>query len=91
MTSFHPAVITWSKVFGEMVQARVVFNGRHLSILNAQKKDSGLYKCIAVNILGHDSAVTQLVVVELPRFTVTPPAQLKVFANHNITVLGIPT
>ena len=48
--------------------------------------DSGLYKCKATNILGHDSAVTHLSVVELPQFTVRPLEQLKEFTNHNITV-----
>ena len=57
-----------------------------LSITNAQKKDSGLYKCKASNILGQHFAVTHLSVVELPQFTVTPPAQLKEFTNHNVTV-----
>ncbi len=54
--------------------------------MNAQKNDSGLYKCKASNSLGKDSAVTQLVVVELPQFTVSPPAQRKEFTNQNITV-----
>lgn len=86
VTSFPPAVITWSKVLGEMEQARFVFNNGRLSIKNTQKRDSGLYKCTAVNILRRESAVTLLVVVELPQFTVTPPSQLKVFGNQNITV-----
>lgn len=86
VTSFPPAVITWSRVLGEMEQARFVFNDGHLSIKNALKRDSGLYKCTAVNILGHESAVTHLVVVRLPQFTVTPPSYLRVFGNQNITV-----
>lgn len=86
VTSFPPAVITWSKVLGEMEQARFVSNNGRLSIKNTQKRDSGLYKCTAVNILRRESAVTLLVVVELPQFTVTPPSQLKVFGNQNITV-----
>ena len=57
-----------------------------LSITNAQKKDSGLYKCKATNILGYDSAFTQLNVVELPRFSVSPPVKLEVGKNRNITV-----
>jgi len=81
-----PAVITWSKVHGELEQARTVSKDGQLSITNAQKKDSGLYKCKATNILGYDSAVTHLSVVELPQFTVSPPGQLKEFTNHNITV-----
>ena len=86
MTSYPPAVITWSKVYGELVRARAVSKDGQLSIKNAQKKDSGLYKCKASNILGYDSAVTHLSVVELPQITVRPPGQLKVFTNHNITV-----
>ena len=86
VTSFPPAVITWSKVHGELVQARAVWKDGKLSITNAQKRDSGLYKCKASNILGHESAVTQLVVVELPQFTVSPPARLEVGQHRNITV-----
>ena len=86
MTSYPPAVITWTKGLGELVLARTVLKDGQLSITNAQKKDSGLYKCKASNILGHDSAVTHLSVVELPKFTVRPPGQLKKFTNHNITV-----
>ena len=86
VTSFPPAVITWSKVLGELTQTRAVSKDGHLSIMNAQKTDSGLYQCQASNILGHESAVTQLVVVELPQFTVSPPSLLKVSANHNVTV-----
>ena len=86
MTSFPPAVITWSKVHDELAQARAVAKDGQLSITNSQTKDSGLYNCKASNILGYDSAVTQLVVVELPQFTVRPPALLKKFTNQNITV-----
>ena len=86
VTSFPPAVITWSKVHGELVQARTVSTDGQLSITNAEKRDSGLYKCKESNILGHESAVTQLVVVELPRFTVSPLATLKVNQPKNITV-----
>ena len=56
-----------------------------LSILNAQKRDSGLYKCQASNPLGHDSAVTDLNVVQRPHFIVKPPAHLKVWTIQNIT------
>ena len=86
VSSFPPAVITWTKVLGELTRTRAVSKDGQLSIKNAQKTDSGLYKCSASNILGQISAVTQLNVVELPQFTVTPPSLLKAFANHNITV-----
>ena len=86
VTGFPPALITWSKLLGELVQARAVLKDGQLSITNAQKKDSGLYKCKASNTLGHDSAGTQLNVVELPQITVGPHAQLDVSKNRNITV-----
>ncbi|KAL9970397.1 hypothetical protein ACROYT_G022767 [Oculina patagonica] len=86
VTSFPPAVITWSKMHGEVSQARAASKDGKLSIINAQKNDSGLYKCEASNSLGEDSAVTQLVVMELPHFIISPPAQLKVNTSQNITV-----
>ena len=86
MTTFPPAVIKWSKVHGELAQSRTVLTDGQLSIIDAQKLELGLYKCIASNDLGHDSAVTHLSVVQLPQFTVTPPAHLKGSKNHNVTV-----
>ena len=84
--AFPPAVITWTKVLGDLTRTRAVSKDGQLSIMNAKKTDSGLYKCKASNTLGQISAVTQLNVVELPQFTVNPPSMLKVFANHNTTI-----
>ena len=86
MTGFPPPLITWVKVRDNLVQARAVAKDGQVSIINAQKKDSGLYECKAINVLGHDSAVTQLNVVELPRFTVRPPSEVEVGIIQNITV-----
>ena len=86
VTGFPSPKITWRKNPGNLVQARTLQKDGRLSILGTQKSDSGLYKCEASNVLGHDSAVTQLNVVELPRFTVSPPSQLEVSTDHNITV-----
>ena len=87
MTSFPPAVITWDKVHDNLAQTRaVVVKDGQLSVINAQKKDSGLYKCKATNPLGEDSAVTQLNVVAVPQFTVLPPSRLDVERMQNITV-----
>ncbi|XP_068754117.1 contactin-6-like isoform X3 [Montipora capricornis] len=78
--------ITWHKVYDIPTQNKAKVKHGQLSIENAHKKDSGLYKCTASNKLGQDSAVTQLNVVELPQFTVRPPAQSKVKVTMNITV-----
>ena len=86
VTGFPPPKVTWLKTHDNIVQARADVKDGQLSIINAQKKDSGLYKCQASNHLGHDSAVTDLNVVELPHFTVSPPAQLEMNIRQNITV-----
>ena len=86
VTGFPSPKVTWVKNPGNLVQARTLQKDRRLSILGAQKSDSGLYKCEVSNFLGYDSAVTQLNVVELPRFTVSPPSQLEVSTVQNITV-----
>ena len=86
VTSFPASRITWVKVLDNLSQSRVVMKDGQLSVINAQKKDSGLYKCTASNKLGYDSAVTQLNVVELPQFTVRPPSQLEVRTVQNVTV-----
>ncbi|XP_073250429.1 uncharacterized protein [Porites lutea] len=86
VTGYPSPKISWYKVPGNLVQARTVMKDGRLSIMNAYKSDSGLYKCEASNNLGHDSAVTQLNVVELPHFTVSPPSQLNVSTVQNITV-----
>ena len=86
MTGFPPAMITWSKVHGDLVQARAVVKDEELSITNAQKEDFGLYKCEASNKLGHDSALTHLSVVEVPHFVVSPPSNLKAFTSQKFTV-----
>ena len=80
------AVITWVKVYDNLKQSGVVAKDGQLSIMNTQKKDTGLYKCTASNQLGHDSAVTHLNVVELPHFTVHPPSQLEVDITKNVPI-----
>ena len=80
-------MITWVKVYIGLEKPRAIAKDGQLSIINTQKKDSGLYKCTASNKLGHDSAVTYLNVVELPHFTVRPPSQLEVDITKNVTIL----
>lgn len=86
MVGFPPAVITWFKVRDSLAQARTVVKDGKMSIKNSQKDDSGLYECKATNVFGHDSAVTQVNVVELPQFTYRPPAQVVVGRNQDVTV-----
>ena len=86
VTGFPPAVVMWVKVHDSLAQGRTVLKDGQLSIINAQKEDSGLYKCQASNRLGQDSAVTDVNVMELPQITVRPPTQLQVSTVQNVTV-----
>ena len=86
VTSHPPARITWAKVHDKLPHGRIAAKNGQLSILNTRKTDSGLYQCTATNKLGVDSTGTQLVVMESPSFTVTPPSKLAVSPNQNISV-----
>ena len=86
VTGFPRAVITWVEAFNNLEQSRAVVEDGQLSIISTQKKDSGLYKGTASNQLGHDSAITQLNVVELPNFAARPPSQLEVGITRNVTI-----
>ena len=83
---FPAAVITWSKEPDKLTHERVDMHDGQLSIINAQKVDSGWYQCKASNRMGFATAVTQLNVVELPRFTARPPSRLEVISGKNISV-----
>ena len=51
VTGYPSPKIAWHKVPGNLVQARTVMKDGRLSIMNAHKSDSGLYKCEASNNL----------------------------------------
>ena len=86
VVGFPSAQISWSRADSKLPQGRALFKNDQLSIINAQRNDSGIYQCKASNKLGSDSANTFLVVVELPRFTVKPPSQLDALVSQNISV-----
>jgi len=73
----HPApVITWRKLTGQLPQGRVRYINSALQILHVRKEDSDAYFCSASNLLGRVEKKTLLVVVSLPRFTLTPPVKV---------------
>lgn len=84
VTGFPPPKIIWRKLHDNFMQSRAFVKRGQFSTITVHKKDSGLYKCQASNHLGYAFAVTQLNVIELPYFTVRPPAQFAV--NENMTL-----
>ena len=71
--------VTWRKAFSHVPKERSTVVDGNLTILSVTKADGGDYACSAKNLLGHDSAVAQITVLDKLKFTLTPP--LKVAAS----------
>ena len=84
VTGFPSPQITWSKDQGGL-SARAVIQEGQLTVVNARRQDSGLYKCQASNVLGSDFSQTHLVVVVLPQFIVKPHKVLNVFEGDDVS------
>ena len=83
----HPApVVTWRKLSGQLPQGRVRYNSNALQIFHVRKEDSDAYFCSASNLLGSVEKKTLLVVVSLPRFTITPPAKVVAGLGDTLTL-----
>ena len=83
----HPApVFTWRKSSGQLPQGRVRYNSSALQILHVRKEDSDAYFCSAANLLGRVEKKTLLVVVSLPRFTITPPVKVVARPGYTLTL-----
>ena len=77
-TSGNPKpMVRWQKAFSQMSKTRTAVADGNLTIVNVTKADGGAYACSAKNILGEDSAVAQVMVVDKLKFTLKPP--LRVF------------
>ncbi|KAL9970446.1 hypothetical protein ACROYT_G022822 [Oculina patagonica] len=87
VTSLPPAKIVWTKILVPDKHPRMKYDGNgQLSITNAHKEDSGFYQCRAANKIGVAVAVTHLIVVGAPVFTVRPPSQIRIKHGQNITI-----
>ena len=67
--------ITWSKLIGNLPDRRTVNNGV-LKINNVSRKDGGIFKCKAENILGTAVTTMQLMIFSRLQFRIRPPVQL---------------
>ena len=84
--------ITWQKAFSQMTKERTAVANGNLTIFNTAKADGGSYSCGAKNLLGQDSAVAQIIVIDKLRFILTPQTKVVVSVYRNvmlnITALG---
>ena len=68
--------VTWRKAFSHLPKMKTRVVDGTLTIHNIAKADGGAYACAAKNLLGEDSAVAQVTVIDELKFTLTPPVNV---------------
>ena len=72
--------ITWQKPLGHLPRGKTTVIDGNMTILRVAKEDRGTYVCSVKNLLGEDSALAQVTVIDRLKFTLKPP--LKVAASE---------
>ena len=78
--------ITWRRAFGSLPKGKTAVVDGNLTIRNIAKTDKGDYVCSAKNLLGQDSVVAQLIVIDRLTFTLTPPRKVTVSQSSNLVL-----
>jgi len=76
--------VTWRKAFSQVPKEKTAVVDGSLTIYNLTKGDGGTYACSARNLLGQDSAVALVTVIEELKFTLTPPLKVTAAKSCNI-------
>ena len=74
-------IVTWQKAFSRVPKQKTAVENGSLTIIKVEKADGGTYACSAKNILGHDSAIAQVTVIDRLKFTLTPPLKAVVLVS----------
>ena len=64
--------VTWRKALGTVPKEKTSVIDGNMSIVSVTKADGGTYACSAKNLLGEDSAVALVAVIDRLTFTLTP-------------------
>ena len=72
--------IKWQKPLSHLPRGRTAVIDGNMTLLSVTKKDTGAYVCTVKNLLGEDSALAVITVIDRLKFTLTPP--LKVGASE---------
>ena len=76
--------ITWQKPLGHLPKGKTTVIDGNMTILRVTKEDSGTYVCSVKNLLGKDSALAQVTVIDRLKFTLTPPLKVAAFEFSNL-------
>ena len=74
-------IVTWQKAFSRVPKKKTAVENGSLTILKVEKVDGGTYACSAKNLLGHDSAIAQVTVIDRLKFSLTPPVKAVVLVS----------
>ena len=76
--------ITWQKPLGHLPRGKTTVIDGNMTILRVTKEDRGTYVCSVKNLLGKDSALAQVTVIDRLKFTLTPPLKVAAFEFSNL-------
>ena len=78
--------VTWQKAFSPLPRKKTTVVNGTLTISNIEKADGGAYACVASNLLGEDSAVAQVTVLDTLKFRIIPPQKVTVSASSKVVL-----
>ena len=64
--------VTWKKPLGHLPRGRTAAIDGNMTILSVTKEDRGTYACSVKNLLGEDSTLALVTVIDRLKFTLTP-------------------
>ena len=76
--------IKWQKLLGHLPRGRTAVIDGNMTILSVTKEDTGTYVCSVKNLLGEDSALAMITVIDRLKFTLTPPLKVAVSEFNNL-------
>ena len=77
-TGMPMPTVTWRKALSTVPKEKTAVIDGNMSIVSVTKADGGTYACSAKNLVGEDSAVALVAVIDMLAFTLTPPIKFVV-------------
>ncbi|CAH3046810.1 unnamed protein product, partial [Porites evermanni] len=76
--------VTWQKPLGHLPREKTTVIDGNMTILRVTKEDRGTYVCSVKNLLGKDSALAQVTVIDRLKFTLKPPLKFTASEFSNL-------
>ena len=76
--------VTWRKAFSQLPKDKTIVVDGNLTIVSVRKPDGGAYACVAKNLLGEDSAVARVIVINELKFTLRSPMEVAASGFSNV-------